>query len=89
MMIFQQAAYDEGVSAYRVGSNADNNPYGKGETAKRAAWDNGYWAEHDASYEDNSDGMESGYGDFYDMDAVSQGMYDDDPNVYDGTYSEE
>jgi hypothetical protein len=75
----------EGQNAYP----AYDNPY-PAQSVSWQAWDAGYWFEHDLSFAPDSDGgIEEGYGDFYDYDAVSQGMYDDDPNPYDGTYSEE
>lgn len=77
-------AHDEGVASYP----ANVNPYRPG-TSEWVSWDAGYWDAHDASYTDESGGIEEGYGNFYDTDAVSMGMYDDDPNPYDGTYSEE
>ena len=75
--------FQAGYQSYPV----DKNPH-KARTPEWAAWDRGYWQAHDESYVEDTGGIEEGYGDFYDFDAVSQGFYDDDPNPYSGTYSE-
>jgi hypothetical protein len=78
----------DGAVAYRGAWSASDNPNRPG-TREWVTWDADFWAEHDASFvDDSSDGIESGYGNWYDTDAVSQGMYDDDPSPYDGNYSE-
>lgn len=83
-------AENQGRVAYRMAYSTSDNPYPRAtQHAQHRCWDKGFWAEHDASFENNSGGIEEGYGNWYDTDAVSQGMYDDDPNPYDGTYSEE
>lgn len=73
----------EGRNAYP----AYTNPYPP-QSVSWQAWDAGYWWAHDESYVPDTGGIEEGYGDYLDYDAVSQGFYDDDPNPYDGTYSE-
>lgn len=76
--------HEDGFASYP----AYDNPY-KGQTPEWVEWDGGYWDAHDMDYQDSQQaGIESGYGDFYDMDAVSQGFYDDDPSPYSGDYSE-
>lgn len=77
--------FEAGYASYP----ANDNPYHP--RLQRDAWerwDRGYWQAHDDSYVPDTGGIEEGYGDFYDFDAVSQGFYDDDPNPYSGTYSE-
>src|SRR5690242_13233207 len=76
------ADYEAGRAAYRAGDPES------ALLGKSAAYDLGYWDEHNESYVEDSNGIEDGYGDFYDYDAVSQGMYDDDPSPYNGDYSE-
>lgn len=80
----RKAGYD-----YYPGEPQDN-PYNDGTQYRLwFAWDAGFWKAHNDSFvADDHIGIEAGYGDFYDMDAVSQGFYDDDPSPYSGTYSE-
>lgn len=76
--------HEEGYASYP----AYENPY-RGQSPEWWEWDGGYWDAHDAdAHEQEQAGIEAAYGDYWDVDAVSQGMYDDDPNPYDGTYSE-
>lgn len=82
-----------GRIAYRMAFGPGDNPFTTGSDAHRE-WDRDFWAEHDDASAaapvptGDEDGIEAGYGDYLDIDAVSQGMYDDDPSPYDGNYSE-
>lgn len=86
---FQQ----RGADAYDNGDHITVNPFLKG-TIAYTQFEVGYWNAYDAHCEaqiaatEKRYGIEEGYGNWYDTDAVSQGMYDDDPSPYDGTYSE-
>lgn len=73
----------EGYAAYP----AYTNPY-PSTSLSYQAWDAGYWQAHDESFVPGDNGIEDGYGDYLDYDAVSQGFYDDDPSPYSGDYSE-
>ena len=81
-----------GAAAYEAGEHITVNPYLKG-TFAYVQFELGYWQAYDDHCEAEiaaaeTRGMEEAYGSYLDMDAVSQGMYDDDPNPYDGTLSE-
>lgn len=92
MSTYGEEIENAGRVAYRQAYTTRDNPHPRG-TAMHRAWDKGFWAEHDdaamAAPIEETSGMEEGYGDYWDTDAVSQGYYDDDPNPYDGTCSEE
>lgn len=89
-MSIHDEAPQSGHIAYRMAYAPGDNPFPRG-TSDHRRWDREYWQEHDdaAAACPSDDGIEAGYGDFFDYDAVSQGMYDDDPSPYLGTYSEE
>jgi len=77
--------YANGYDAYVAGDMWSAMPYPKG-TAAYDDWDRGFWAAHNEASKDADEtgGIEQGYGDFY-----SSEFYDDEPNPYLGTYSEE
>lgn len=70
--------YDKGFMAYN-----NSEPLPRWHTAD---FDKGWWAAHDASFvETDTGGIEEAYGNF---EAIAD-FWDDDPNPYSGTYSEE
>lgn len=77
--------YANGRDAYRDGETESDNPYAPGSHAHNA-WDRGYWDEHNDAISNESAGFEAAYGDWWADAEMSR--WDDDPSVYDGTYSE-